>query len=199
MSVDIFLGLVLFALASSVTPGPNNLMLMASGVNHGFAKTLPHMFGVSLGFVLMAFLLGLGVLSFLFEHPRIFWTLKIACALYLLYLAFKIANAGKIDDQGHSKSKPFTFVQAVLFQWVNPKAWTMALTSISLYATDNSLVTLGLVVTIFGAVNFPCIATWTLVGTKLKYLLTNPRALKTFNYCMAFLLVLSLFPLFLHD
>lgn len=197
MDVELLTGLMLFALASSVTPGPNNLMLMTSGVNFGFRQTLPHMFGVSLGFVFMAILVGIGITQIFEAFPVSYQILKVLSVAYMLYLAFKIATSNASIEGKKVKSTPMTFVQAVLFQWVNPKAWTMALTAISVYAPDKTFYSVALVAFIFGAVNFPCIASWATLGTKIKRLLTKPRSLKLFNYVMAALLVLSLYPIFI--
>jgi threonine/homoserine/homoserine lactone efflux protein len=197
MSIDLLLALMLFALASSVTPGPNNLMLMTSGVNFGFKLTLPHMFGVSLGFVFMAILVGLGIMQLFDTFSVTYDILRVLSVLYMLYLALKIASSSGSIGNVKSKSRPMTFLQAVMFQWVNPKAWTMALTAISVYAPTKSFYSVVLASIIFGLVNFPCIACWTALGTKIKGLLNQPIRLKIFNISMAVLLVLSLYPIFL--
>lgn len=197
MDVELVSGLILLAFSSSVTPGPNNLMLMTSGVNFGFKLTLPHMFGVSLGFVFMMILVGIGITQIFEAFPISYQILKVLSVLYMLYLALKIATSNASLDGKKAKSTPMTFIQAVLFQWVNPKAWTMALTAISVYASDQTLYSVALVAFIFGAVNFPCIACWATLGIKIKRLLNNSIRLKIFNYSMAGLLVLSLYPIFI--
>lgn len=170
---------------------------MTSGVNFGFKLTLPHMFGVSLGFVFMMILVGIGITQIFEAFPISYQILKVLSVLYMLYLALKIATSNASLDGKKAKSTPMTFIQAVLFQWVNPKAWTMALTAISVYASDQTLYSVALVAFIFGAVNFPCIACWATLGIKIKRLLNNPIRLKIFNYSMAGLLVLSLYPIFI--
>lgn len=170
---------------------------MTSGVNFGFRLTLPHMFGVSLGFVFMAILVGVGITQIFEAFPVSYQILKVLSVAYMLYLAFKIATSNASIEGRKAKSTPMTFVQAVLFQWVNPKAWTMALTAISVYGHDQTFYSVALVALIFGAVNFPCIACWATLGTKIKRLLTKPSSLKLFNYVMAGLLVLSLYPIFI--
>ena len=155
MSTDILLALVLFALASSVTPGPNNLMLMTSGVNFGFKRTLPHMLGVSLGFMFMAILVGIGVMKLFDAFPIAYLILKVLSVAYMLYLAFRIARSSSAIEGRKANAQPMTFVEAVLFQWVNPKAWTMALTAVSVYAPTKDLTSVVLVAFIFGLVNFP--------------------------------------------
>lgn len=197
MSLEILFALMLFAFASSLTPGPNNLMLMASGVNFGFKLTLPHMLGVSLGFVLMAILVGLGVMQLFDAFPISYDVLKVLSVLYMVFLAYKIATSSNSMEGKKTKAQPMTFMQAVMFQWVNPKAWTMALTAISVYAPTKSVTSIVLVSFIFGLVNFPCISCWVGLGTKIKRLLRQKRSLKIFNYTMATLLVLSLYPVFI--
>ena len=124
--------LALFALVSSITPGPNNVMLATSGLNFGFRRTIPHLLGVSIGFTLMVFLVGVGLGSVFQQVPALYTVLKYAGAAYLLYLAWKIANAGEMKD-GVSRARPMTFLQAAAFQWVNPKAWVMAVGIIATY------------------------------------------------------------------
>ncbi|KZX58254.1 lysine transporter LysE [Halioglobus sp. HI00S01] len=200
MSYELFAGLAMFSFVSSITPGPNNLMLMASGANFGLARTLPHMAGVALGFTGMVVLVGLGLLGLFDAYPVSYDVLKVCSIAYLLYLAWKIATASSNpagEESEESTGTPMTFVQAVLFQWVNPKAWTMALTALSVYAPDQSLLAVLLVAAVFGAINLPCISVWTLAGLQLQRVLTSRRRLVAFNVSMALLLVVSLYPVFL--
>jgi threonine/homoserine/homoserine lactone efflux protein len=197
MTLEIALALMLFAMASSITPGPNNLMLMTSGVNFGFRPTLPHMFGVSLGFVLMAILVGVGIMQLFDAFPISYQILTVLSVCYMLFLAYKIAFSANNIKSVSGKSKPMTFIQAVLFQWVNPKAWTMALTAISVYAPSKTVMSIMFVALIFGAVNFPCIALWAGLGTKIKRILHSPKRLHRFNFTMAALIILSLYPVFI--
>lgn len=196
MTLDIFTALALFAFVSSATPGPNNLMLMSSGANFGFRLTMPHMFGVSVGFTLMVLLVGIGIMQVFDMYPISYDILRVLSILYLLYLAWKIAGSSNSTEVSSKNSKPFTFTQAALFQWVNPKAWAMALMSISLYAPTKSLLSVALVAIIFGLVNLPCICSWVVLGQKLQRFLTEPKRLRSFNYTMAALLVLSVVPSF---
>ncbi|AQA17186.1 lysine transporter LysE [Halioglobus japonicus] len=200
MSYELFAGLAMFSFVSSITPGPNNLMLMASGANFGLTRTLPHMAGVALGFTGMVVLVGLGLLGLFDAYPVSYAVLKVCSIAYLLYLAWKIATASSNpagEESEESTGTPMTFVQAVLFQWVNPKAWTMALTALSVYAPDQSLLAVLLVAAVFGAINLPCISVWTLAGLQLQRVLTSRRRLVAFNVSMALLLVVSLYPVFL--
>ena len=193
MTYDILTALVLFALVSSITPGPNNMMLLASGANFGFRRTIPHMLGISIGHMIMVILVGIGLMQVFDLYPVSHTILKVASVGYLLYLAWKIANSAA-PDTNNSKAKPFSFLQAALFQWVNPKAWSMALTAITLYAPDRSLVGVASVAFIFAMTNFPSITIWTVLGTKIRHLLSKPLRLKAFNVTMAILLVVSLYP-----
>ncbi len=193
MTYELFLALTLFAFVSSITPGPNNLMLMASGANFGFRRTIPHMLGVALGFVFMVILVGAGLVQVFDAVPISYSILKLASVLYLLYLAWKIANAGPAEASGNSGT-PMTFLQAAAFQWVNPKAWAMALTAISAYTPNQTLWAIFLVATVFGAVNLPSVGSWTILGQQMARFLTNPRRLTRFNWLMAALLIASLYP-----
>ena len=198
MSIDLFIALVTFAFASSITPGPNNLMLLASGVHFGFRRTIPHMLGIGIGFTFMVVIVGLG-LGKLFEvYPGIYTALRVVGGLYMLWLAWKIANSGPVNE-GSSGAAPMTFMQAALFQWVNPKAWVMAVTAIATYTLPgNYLWSVLLVGLVFGTVNLPSVSTWALFGTGLKHVLDDRRVLRAFNITMAALLVASLAPLLYH-
>ncbi|OUS25381.1 hypothetical protein A9Q98_12490 [Thalassotalea sp. 42_200_T64] len=195
MQFELLMALVAFAFVSSITPGPNNLMLMSSGANFGFQRTIPHMLGVGLGFTLMVMLVGIGLIQLFDLYPVSYTILKIFSVLYLLYLAYKIATATSPDSNSNNNATPITFIQAVLFQWVNPKAWTMALTAISVYSPERSFESIAIVAAIFGAINLPSVSVWTILGQQLRRLLSNSRQLRIFNVTMASLLLASLYPL----
>jgi threonine/homoserine/homoserine lactone efflux protein len=197
VTYELVLALVLFALVSSLTPGPNNLMLMASGANYGFRRSIPHILGVSIGFTLMVLLVGVGLLQVFDAFPVSYQVLKVSSVIYLLYLAWKIGTAARPNSDTKAESKPFTFIQAALFQWVNPKAWTMALTGVSIYSPSQSTAAMAFVAGVFGAVNLPCISLWTTLGKQLQALLTSRARLRAFNIAMAILLVSSLYPVLL--
>jgi len=197
MNAEILTALAIFAFVSSITPGPNNLMLMNSGANYGFKRTLPHALGVGIGFTVMVALVGLGIMQLFDIFPISYQILKVLSIVYLLYLAGKIAMSNSSIETENSNAKPFTFVQAAMFQWVNPKAWTMALTAISVYAPTKSLGAVLFVSLVFGLVNFPCISGWVVLGQKMQVFLTNKKRLRVFNGSMAALLVLSLYPVLL--
>ncbi|MDC2889550.1 LysE family translocator [Psychrosphaera algicola] len=169
-------------------------MLLSSGVNFGWRRTLPHMIGVASGFTLMVFLVGIGVIQLFDMVPQSYVVLKWFCIVYLSYLAVKIARSGNAVARESGSVKPMTFMQAVLFQWVNPKAWTMALSAISVYAPERDLISVIWVSLIFAAINLPSITVWVVVGDRLQQFLTSAVKLKVFNYSMATLLILSLFP-----
>lgn len=194
MTSEVLLGLTVFSLVSSITPGPNNLMLMASGANFGFRRTVPHMLGVALGFTFMVLLVGIGLVQVFEAFPVSYTLLKVVSLAYLVYLAWKIANAAPSGGSDARSGSPLTFIQAVLFQWVNPKAWTMALTAVSVYSPSQSLTAVAFVAGVFGAVNLPCVSFWASMGQQLQRILTNPRRLRAFNVAMALLLVGSLYP-----
>lgn len=197
--MEIFVALVIFAFISSITPGPNNLMLMTSGINFGLRRTVPHMLGVTSGFTLMIALIGLGVVQIIEAVPGSMMAITILSGLYLIYMAWKIATTDTTlakDEAATSRSKPFTFVQAALFQWVNPKAWTMALTAISAYAPKSQgWVGVLMVAGVFGMINMPATGTWAIMGAKMRRLLGDPMRMKTFNIIAAILLVGSLYPM----
>ena len=193
MTYDLLAALALFAFVSSITPGPNNLMLMASGANFGFRRTIPHMLGVALGFVFMVLLVGAGLVQIFDLLPVTYTLLKIGSVLYLLYLAWKIAHAAPASPQDQA-GRPMSFLQAAAFQWVNPKAWAMALTAISAYTPGRTLAAILLVGLIFGAINLPSVGSWTLLGQQMARFLTSPTRLAVFNWTMAALLVASLYP-----
>lgn len=170
-------------------------MLMASGANFGLRRTLPHWVGVSLGFVVLASITGLGAARILETHPTIQQVMHILCTEYLLWLAWKIATSSN-SKGGTGRSSPLSFLQAAAFQWVNPKVWAMALAVISLYAPDGTISQVLAVSCIFGLVNFPAVGIWAVAGTKLNIMLRKSSHLRAFNITMAVLLILSLAPLF---
>ncbi|MGR3455035.1 LysE family translocator [Pseudooceanicola sp.] len=198
MSHDVLLALVAFVFVATATPGPNNLMVMASGANFGFRRTLPHILGIAIGFAAMVTLVGFGLIRVFDAFPPVYTALKVASVFYLLWLAWKIAHAAPPADRSAEAGRPLTFLQAAAFQWVNPKAWTMALTAFTVYAPDRSLATILLVGVVFGLVAVPCTGTWTGLGQQLRRVLTSPRRLRAFNWTMALLLVASLIPVVYH-
>lgn len=197
MTFETLPALFLFALVTSITPGPNNLMLMASGANFGMARSLPHMLGVSLGHMLMTLVLGLGVIGLFQAFPASFTVLKVVSVAYMLWLAWKIAHAAAPKD-GASGGRPFTFLQAAAFQWTNPKAWAMSLGAITNFAPDQTVWGIAVVAGVFATINLPSVSLWTFMGREMRRFLTGPGRLQAFNWTMAGLLVASLYPILSH-
>jgi len=193
MTLDVIPALALFAFVSSITPGPNNLMLMASGANFGFRRTIPHMFGISLGFLVLMGVAGLGLAQVFVSYPVSHLILKVLSVIYMLWLAWRIAHAAPSQARD-ATGTPMTFLQAAAFQWVNPKAWAMALTAITVYVGQGNLTALVLACGVFSAINLPSVGVWTVLGQQMARFLTNPGRLRLFNWTMAVLLVASLYP-----
>ena len=193
MSFAILTALLGFAFVATVTPGPNNLMLMASGANFGFRRTLPHMLGIVGGVSFMALLVGAGLMALFDAVPALNLVLKLVSVGYLLWLAFKIATAAPVEERD-ADSRPMTFLQAAIFQSVNPKAWAMCLSAITLYAPDRSLLSVAIVAGAFALVSFPAISVWAWFGTVVRQWLSNATRLRIFNITMAALLVAALYP-----
>jgi len=195
MQADTLLALFLFAFTTSITPGPNNMMLFASGVNFGFARTIPHMFGIGAGFLTLLIAVGLGLGALLHSVPMLYTALKFAGGAYLVWIAWKIGTSRTLSE-GKAGAVPMTFLQAAAFQWINPKAWVMAVTAMATYTSEQSYLTSVLIVgAIFAIVNVPSVSTWAGFGSALRQWLSDPVRLKWFNITMAVLLVLSLWPM----
>jgi threonine/homoserine/homoserine lactone efflux protein len=194
-----FLPLVTFAVATAITPGPNNIMLTASGANFGFRRTLPHMLGVAIGFTIMVLAIGLGLSAIFERFPLIHQVLRYGGGAYLLYLAYRIAMAAPTPGAAQPAGHPLTFLQAALFQWINPKSWMMAVGAISAYTTvgGNLMLESVLIAVTFGAIGLPSTALWAGLGVAIARLLRTRWALRAFNIAMALLLVASLAVMFL--
>lgn len=195
MSQDLLAAFVVFALVTLFTPGPNNVMLMASGLNFGLRRTVPHLFGVSLGFALMVLLVGLGLGAAFTAWPVLHTVLKYGGAAYLVYFAWLIASARPAAEGVRARGRPFTFLEAAAFQWVNPKGWVMALGATATYAAVaefplNVLLMAGL----FGGLGTVSALTWAWCGTGLRRLLRRAAAVRAFNIVMALLLLASIWP-----
>ena len=199
MTADQILALTVFAAVSSGTPGPNNLMLMTSGVNFGMKRSVPHLLGITMGFSFMIFAVGMGLQTMFTVIPQLETVLRYVGTAYLLWLAWKIANSGPVGEGKASGARPMGFWAAAAFQWVNPKAWFMAISAITTYASSaaggSKLSQVVLVVLIFGTINFPLVACWGLFGSAMRRFLQDPKILKIFNVTMAILLVASLYPI----
>jgi threonine/homoserine/homoserine lactone efflux protein len=168
-------------------------MLMASGANYGFWRTIPHMLGISVGFMVLMLMAGMGLAQIFEIYPVSYTVLKVGAVIYMLYLAWKIATAAPVEKRD-AAGRPMTFLQAAAFQWVNPKAWAMALTAITVHVAGQGLWMLLVAALCFATVNLPSVTIWTLLGQQMTRILTNPARLRAFNWSMAALLLASLYP-----
>jgi threonine/homoserine/homoserine lactone efflux protein len=196
MPLDLFLALTLFAVVMSFTPGPNNILLTASGVNFGFARSIPHMLGVEIGFLVLVVACAAGLGLIFAALPSLHIVLKVGGAAYMLWLAWKVANARPAGEEGALLSRPMTFLQAAAFQWMNPKAVIAALSAIALYLrpgheTPDLLVML----VVFGVSTILAVATWAGFGVALRRYLRDPVHARIFNVAMGLLLVASIAPM----
>jgi len=197
MSLATIIPLLTFAFVTSSTPGPNNVMLMSSGMNYGFKQSIPHMAGVMVGIPFMILLVGLGLVQLFEQVPHSFTVLRVVSFCYLLYLAWRIAQTKSLRPR-EKATQPLGFIEAALFQWVNPKAWVMALTAISVYTPDsrpmNSVFIVVLVFIISGT-----FATflWTLMGQQLSRYFSDPFKLRVVNISLALVLLATLLPILL--
>ncbi len=198
MTFELITALITFALVASITPGPNNLMLLASGLNFGFVRTIPHIIGICSGFGLMVVLVGMGLAQIFTLFPITGIVLKIISMVFLIYLAWKIATAAPLPEEkksGHTapKAHPMSYVQALFFQIANPKAWMMILAAIGSYApSPYSLWDIVIIAAVFSAVMLPAISLWAYLGTKIKMILNNPKKIRIFNVLAALALLSSL-------
>ena len=195
-SLTMILSITSFTLAGVMTPGPNNIMLLSSGLTYGYRKTLPHMVGVALGFTIMVVCVGLGIGAVFELFPMLFTALKFVGISYLFWMAWKIASSKGELKTSSKKSKPFTFLQAASFQWVNPKAWIMAITSTVSFITDpeNAFLQVLIIAFIYLLSGVISTNTWTLGGVYLKKLIKNELHVRVFNIIMAILIVASVLP-----
>ena len=196
MPFDTLAALLVYAFVTSITPGPNNLMLLSSGVNFGFARSVPHMLGIGIGFVVLLLAVGFGLGAILTAFPALHTALKVAGSAYLLYLAWKIAMARSVTRDSEQNARPLTFLDAAAFQWVNPKAWVMAITAMAVYTVPESpFLSVLLIALAFGVVNLPSVSVWAGFGTALRGFLSDPVRLKWFNIAMGLLLAATLWPM----
>ena len=201
MNHDVLIAASLFSFVSSITPGPNNMMMLASGVNFGFRRSVPHWLGICGGFTFMLCAVGLGLHTLLADHPALYDLLRYAGSAYLVWMAWRLATASaspavQDDDVPHSEARPLGVLAAAAFQWVNPKAWVMAVTAMSTYLPARAQPTDVLAVALlFGVINLPCVACWAGGGAALRRFLQDPLRLRIFNISMALALLASLYPM----
>ncbi|SAK64819.1 LysE family protein [Caballeronia pedi] len=188
----------LFALVTTITPGPNNTMLLASGVNFGLKRTVPHVLGISAGMAILMIAVGLGLAQAFERVPLLYTVLEAASVAYLLYLAWKIGTSSSVQMRD-GQARPMRFHEAIAFQWINPKAWMMVLTAATTIHLHASLsLNAALMALVLVVIGLPCITMWAAFGMSLRRFLANPRWLRIFNITMAVLLVLSLYPIVAH-
>ncbi|MED7789428.1 LysE family translocator [Francisella sp. 19X1-34] len=190
-----YLPLFLFCISTIVTPGPNNLMLLISSIKFGVRRTLPHYIGICLGFPFMVLVVGLGLDAIFVSYPKLHLIIKIVGAIYMVWLAIKIILSSSYHSDAKN-SKPLSFKQAILFQWINPKAWVMAIGVISTYTIISENMTLFIQVIMISAivmiVSFCCTAFWLFGGNFVKRILSDEKHLKIFNLVLGVLLILSI-------
>jgi threonine/homoserine/homoserine lactone efflux protein len=192
-----YYSIILFVIATCVTPGPNNVMLMSSGANFGMGRTMRHLAGINIGFPLMLMAVGLGAGAIFRQYPWLQDGLKVIGAVYLLYLAYRIASTPVVNMDDPS-GKPLGFTAAALFQWVNPKAWVMAVGAVLAFTStlgpfSVQVVLIALLFFLFGS---PCSLIWVFFGQYLRRFLNRPSCLKAFNITMSLVLLISLIPVF---
>lgn len=197
MSHSLLIAFIMFATVMFFTPGPNNIMLLSSGLTFGFRPTLPHIAGITIGFAFMVGAVGIGLGAIFIAYPVLQTILKYAGVVYLIYLAVQIAMSEPVAPDQDNRRGPMTFWGAAMFQWINAKGWVMVIGTITAYAAIaafpwNIVIQVGLSL-ILGAVS--CTA-WALFGTALRPILTSRRAVRAFNIVMALLLLASLYPVF---
>lgn len=203
MPFDVFLSAVLFVFVGSFTPGPNNTMLLASGVNYGFSRTLPHILGVVIGYAIMFAALVLGLGGLFAANPKLFEALRIASAIYLVWLAWKIATAGRQHHAGEAEdavagsAQPLTFFQAALFQWINPKGVGLGLAASANFIRPERIATeLPVMLALILFMSFTSASAWALFGQSVREILQDETRRIWFNRVMAVALLASLWPLF---
>ncbi len=195
--MELYIAILVFAVSTTVTPGPNNIMILSSGVTYGVKRSLPHLMGICIGFPLMIVAVGLGFYSVFESFPIFHELIKIIGLSYLLYLAWKVATASNnsLETKGKS-SNPMTFIQAVLFQWINPKAWIIATGAVAAYTSQGSSILLQviLIATVFFVAAFPCVGIWLFSGSIIQKFMKDVVFQRAFNVIMAALLVISALP-----
>ena len=187
-TLDAVLALVAFSFVTSATPGPNNMMLLASGANFGWRRTMPHLFGISGGHAFLIFSIGIGLGALMQAWPPLEWLLTALSLAFLLWIAWRIATAPPTLE-AREGARPLTFLQAAAFQWVNPKGWGMALAAVGPYRLAPGVEGAALTALLFASVNLPSCGGWAFLGQGLRRFLREPARLRAFNLAMAALLV----------
>lgn len=199
MSYGLVGAFIVFAVVTLFTPGPNNIMLMTTGLNFGLRRARPHVLGVTFGFSFMMLVVGLGLGALFSAWPVLYTIIKYAGAAYILYLAWLIGRSHSVEE-GEARARPVSFIEACLFQWVNPKGWVMVVGAVTAYAAVADFpLNMVLMAAVFAVFGFASSLTWVLFGTALRRFVAAPRAIRTFNVAMAVLLAFSLVPVFLES
>ena len=191
ITLELFLALLGYYFVMYITPGPNNTMLTVSGIKFGFIRTMPHLFGIPSGHALQLILVCLGLGVIFEKYPMIQDILKWIGTAYLLYLAWKILGSLKVGDK--DTSSPLKYYEAVIFQFVNPKAWVICITAVSLFLPreENLPISILFLVLLSSAVNLPCISCWALFGATIRNFLKNKKIKIVIEWLMALVLVLT--------
>ena len=198
MAHSLFYAFLAFMVVMYFTPGPNNIMLLASGLTYGFRRTIPHIAGIVIGFAFMIAAVGLGLGTVFLAYPILQTILKYAGAVYLVYLAAVIAMSGPTTPDGESGRGPMTFWGAAMFQWINAKGWVIVIGTITAYAAIAQFpVNIAIQTLISLLVGTVSTVVWALFGTALRPVLTSERLVRAFNILMAILLLASLYPVFM--
>lgn len=196
MNPEQYLPLFAFTMVMIGTPGPNNLMLMSAGANFGFRRSIPHILGISVGCQVLLFAIALGLGQLLEVYPQAALVLKVCGGAFLVYMAYQLARPRKSKLEVDKEIKPLTFIQAALFQWVNPKAWLMLVTVVSTFSNrEHYLVSVLTMAIIFFLMGIPLISAWNIGGVALKGWLQQGQRLVRFNQAMAALLLISMYPM----
>ena len=196
---DLILPVALFAFSMSITPGPNNVMVTASGANFGYRRTIPHLLGIGLGYPAMVAGVGFGLGGVFEAVPAVHVVLQYAGSGAILWMAWRIATASGTGPATERPGRPFTFLQAAAFQWVNPKGWVVAVGAVSAFTTveGDLFLEVGAITLSFVSVNYACASVWTVFGVGIGRLLKHRNRLRIFNVATGLLLVAAIVPLFI--
>ncbi len=195
METTNLLAVIIFAMVTAFTPGPNNLMLAASGANFGFKRSVPHIAGITVGFITVFLAASAGLASLFASLPQLYDLLKAVCILFLFYLAWRIGSAGRVER--HNRDKPLSFAHAALFQVVNPKGVSVIVSTLSAYTSDAASLPaeISVLLTIFVFTTIGATTSWCLFGTAIAKILNTQQKLRLFNISMAMMLILSIIPI----
>lgn len=196
MELSLYFSFILYAFVTSITPGPNNLLVLSSGVNFGLKKTIPLVIGICFGFSIMFIVVALGVNQVFIRFPIVIPVLKVCGSLYILYLAYLIAQAGSIKNDNKIMLKSLGFWKGAIYQWINPKAWIVLMGAVTSYTYNmTEIIEIISIAALYMIVGFPCVLLWAVLGDKLAQFLIIGNRMQIFNRSMGLLLALSLIPI----